>query len=79
MEKEERLLKYKRERRNLQGPMKRLYNIKEAAFYLGRSVDALREMVWAGKLPYFRDNNRVVLDIKDMDDFIERNKTRFTY
>ncbi len=79
MSKEERILRYKQERKNPKGPMKRLYNIKEAAYYLGRTVDALREMVWAGKLPYFRDGKRMLIDLKDMDEFIERNKQIFTY
>jgi len=35
-------------------PAKRLYSIKDAAVYLGRSVCAVREMIWAGKLPYIK-------------------------
>ena len=53
--------------------------MKGAAFYLDRTVAALREMAWAGKLPYFRDGKRMLLDIKDLDDFINRNKQIFTY
>ena len=70
---------YKRSRKNPQGPAKRLYTVPEAAFYLGRSVDGLREMMWAGKLSYIKDGRRVLLDIHDMDKYIEENKTRFTY
>jgi excisionase family DNA binding protein len=58
-------------------PVKRLYSIKEAALYLGRSVWAVREMIWAGKLPYIKDGRRILLDIYDMDEWIEKNKTRF--
>ena len=58
---------------------KRLYSIKEAAVYLGRSEWAVREMIWAGKLPYVKDGKRILLDIRDMDEWIEQNKTRFTY
>jgi len=47
--------------------MKRLYNMKEASFYLGRTVDALRE--WCGQ---------ELIGIKAMDDFINRNKQVFT-
>jgi excisionase family DNA binding protein len=79
MSKEERLLSYKVDRKNPKGPIKRLYSMKEAAFYLGRTVDALREMVWAGKLPYFRDGRRMLLDIKDLDEFIDRNKQIFNF
>ena len=58
---------------------KRLYNLKEASVYLGRSVWAVREMIWAGKLPYVKDGRRILLDIKDMDEWIEKSKTRFEY
>lgn len=58
---------------------RRLYNIKEASVYLGRSVWALREMLWAGKMPYVKDGKRILLDIQDMDTWIQRNKITFTY
>jgi len=59
-------------------PKKRLFNVGEAAVYLGRSVCALREMIWAGKIPCVRDGRRVLLDIQDMDAWIEQSKTMFT-
>ena len=58
-------------------PEKRPYSIKEASVYLGRSVGAVREMIWAGKLPYVRADRRIFLDIYDMDEWIERNKMKF--
>ncbi|HCX90552.1 MAG TPA: hypothetical protein DHT43_08600 [Deltaproteobacteria bacterium] len=58
---------------------KRLYSIKEASLYLGRSVWAVREMLWAGKIPYVKDGRRILLDINDMDLWIERSKTQFTF
>lgn len=58
---------------------KRLYSIKEAAIYLGRSENAVREIIWAGKIPFVKDGRRILLDIRDMDEWIEANKTRFTY
>jgi excisionase family DNA binding protein len=79
MSRAEKLTEYKKARRNPKGPEKRLYNVSEAACYLGRTVDALREMIWRGKLPISKDGRRVLVDKKDMDDFIERSKTRFTY
>lgn len=53
---------------------KRLYSVKEAAIYLGRTAWALREMLWAGKIPYIRDGRRILLDIRDMDNWIEKHK-----
>jgi excisionase family DNA binding protein len=60
-------------------PMKRLYSIKDAAVYLGRSEWAVREMVWGGKLPYIRDGRRILLALEDMNAWIERSKTEFTF
>jgi excisionase family DNA binding protein len=58
---------------------KRLYSIKEAAVYLGRSVWAVREMIWAGKIPYVKDGKRILLDIFDMDRWIEQSKAQYSY
>jgi excisionase family DNA binding protein len=58
---------------------KRLYSIKDASVYLGRSVWAVREMLWAGKIPYIKDGKRILLDIQDMDSWIQRNKTQFAF
>ena len=57
-------------------PQKRLYSIKEASVYLGRSVWAVREMIWAGKLPYVKADRRIFLDIYDLD---EVHHIEYTY
>ncbi len=59
-------------------PAKRLYDLKEASLYLGRTVCALREMIWAGKLPVVKDGRRILLDVYDMDRWIEQSKFTFT-
>ena len=79
MSKVESLNRYKTARKNPKGPAKRLYSVPEAAFYLGRTVDALREIIYAGKLDIVKDGRRVLLDVKDLDAYVERNKTRFTF
>jgi hypothetical protein len=71
-------MRYKEARRNPKGPVKRLYEIKEA-FYLGRSVDSLRELIWAGKIKFIKGGKRIYLDVRDMDAYIERVKQQFTY
>jgi excisionase family DNA binding protein len=58
---------------------KRLYSIQEASIYLGRTVWAIREMLWAGKLPYIKDGRRILLDINDMNQWIEKSKTKYTF
>ena len=60
-------------------PNKRLYSIPEAGQYLGRTVWAVREMVYAGKIPYIRDGRRMLLDIHDMDSWIENNRCQYHY
>lgn len=58
---------------------KRLYSIPEAGQYLGRTVWSVREMIYAGKISYIRDGRRMLLDINDMDSWIEENRTRYSY
>ena len=53
---------------------KRLYDLKEAAVYLGRPVYSVRCLIWTGILPVVRTGKKQYLDIADMDTFIERNK-----
>lgn len=53
---------------------KRLYDLKEAAIYLGRPVFSVRGLIWKGALPYVKEGRRQYLDIYDMDKYIERNK-----
>jgi excisionase family DNA binding protein len=53
---------------------KRLYSMKEAADYLGRSPWTVAEMVRTGKLPYISDGKRKFLDIQDINHWIETNK-----
>jgi excisionase family DNA binding protein len=79
MSRAEKLSQYKEQRKTPKGPIKRLYTIPEAAHYLGRTVDGLRELIWAGKISYIKVGWRVFLDVKDMDEHIEQNKMRFTY
>lgn len=58
---------------------KRLLNEKEAAHYLGRSVWGIREMRYAGKLPFVKDGRRVLFDIRDLDTWIDRTKMQYRY
>lgn len=59
-----------------QRPEKRLYSIKEAALYLGRGIDSLRELIYEGELPAVQRGSRgkVWLDVYDLDDWIDSNK-----
>jgi excisionase family DNA binding protein len=62
------------QRAKIERPRKRLYSIPEAGEYLGRTPWTIREMIWKGKLPAVRDGRRILLDINDLDQWIEANK-----
>jgi excisionase family DNA binding protein len=57
-------------------PSPRLLTLKLAADYLGLSVWALRERVWAGSIPViqFPGGRKIWIDARDLDMFIEKNK-----
>ena len=54
----------------------RLMPLKKAAEYLGLTVWALRERIWAGDIPVvqFPGGRKQFIDVKDIEAFIERNK-----
>jgi excisionase family DNA binding protein len=52
----------------------RLLSLKGAATYLGVSYWGLRGLVLNGQLPSVRVGRRILLDIRDLEAFIERNK-----
>lgn len=55
---------------------KRLYTLKEAAEYLGRSVWGVRDLIWARVIPVVKQQGcrKMYLDITDLNAFIEKNK-----
>jgi hypothetical protein len=66
--------------RGICNPMgKRLYTLKEAAAYLGRSEWGMRELVWKQALPVVKEPNgrKIFLDIVDLEDFVNRNKSMY--
>ena len=56
---------------------KRLYTLREAAIYLGRTLWGMRELIWAGEIPIVRGdgNRKIFLDIVDLNEYINRNKS----
>jgi excisionase family DNA binding protein len=57
-------------------PAKRLLRVREAAEYLSVSAWKLRRLVQDGLLPIVQDRDGGVwrVDVRDLDNFIERNK-----
>ncbi len=58
---------------------KRLFTLKEAAAYLGRSEWSMRELVWAGTIPVVKTggSRKIFVDIQDLDAFISQNKSSY--
>ncbi len=58
---------------------KRLYTLKEAAKYLGRSEWGMRELIWAGRIPVVKvdGGRKIFLDVLDLMGFIEKNKSSY--
>jgi len=54
---------------------KRLYSLKEAGVYLGRSVNSMRELVWAKLLPVVSHGRKMWVDVADLNDYITRHKS----
>jgi excisionase family DNA binding protein len=57
----------------------RLLPLKEAAQYLGFTVWAMREAIWAGLIPVVKlpNGRKLWVDKADLDKFIELNKTTY--
>jgi excisionase family DNA binding protein len=52
----------------------RLFTVEQAAAYLGRSANAVRGLIYDGKIPVVRIDRRTQLDIRDLDKLIEERK-----
>jgi hypothetical protein len=54
----------------------RLLPLKKAADYMGLTVWAMRERIWAGDIPVvqFPNGRKQYIDIQDLDKFIQDNK-----
>lgn len=53
----------------------RLFTVKQAAKYLGRSPDALYHLIRNAPLRSVKADGRVMLDRQDLDKWIEDNKS----
>ena len=55
----------------------RLLPLKKAAEFLGLTVWAMRERIWAGQIPVvqFPGGRKQYVDVMDLESFIEQNKT----
>jgi excisionase family DNA binding protein len=54
----------------------RLLTIKEAGAYLALGPWRVRSLIYRGELPYVRLGRRILLDLKDLDFFVEAKKVQ---
>lgn len=52
----------------------RLMTIEQAAVYLGRTATAVRCLITKDAFPSVKADGRVMLDVRDLDRWIEQNK-----
>ena len=55
---------------------KRLFNVKDAGVYLGISHWTIRELLNRGEIPYCRIGRKILLDLRDLDRFVEGLKEK---
>jgi excisionase family DNA binding protein len=56
------------------GPWQRLLSIPQAAEYLGVCAKTMWRLVWESEIPQIRIARRVLVDIRDLDRYIESQK-----
>jgi hypothetical protein len=58
----------------------RLLPLKKAAEYIGLTVWAMRERIWAGQIPVvqFPGGRKQFIDVQDLEQLIQENKRRIT-
>lgn len=54
----------------------RLLRVSEAAAYSGATCWFIRERIWDGDIPHVRFGKRLLVDKKDLDSYIEREKQK---
>ena len=76
---EDRELKQTKKTQRISHPLpKRLYSLPEAAYYLGRTLWSMRELVWKGSIPIVREGKRIFVDIQDLESYVTVHKTTLT-
>jgi excisionase family DNA binding protein len=53
----------------------RLLGVREAAAYLGATIWAIRSLAWNREVSSLKIGNRILFDRKDLDSYVESNKT----
>lgn len=51
-----------------------LYDVNQAGVFLGVSGWSVREMIWRGDLPHVRVGRLIRVDLRDLENYIARNR-----
>ena len=58
---------------------KRYYKIDEISTYLGFSPNTIRKWIRFGKIPHCRLNGGIRFDVREIDRWVDRKKTKGIY
>jgi excisionase family DNA binding protein len=61
------------------GSNKRLYSLNDASKYLGVSYWTVRDLIHGGSLRYIKIGRRILVDLRDLERFVESQKECFTF
>jgi hypothetical protein len=69
----------RREQRIYNPLCKRLFTLKEAAEYLGRSEWGMRDLIWKGTIPVVKetDGRKIFIDVLDLESYVNNNKSKY--
>ncbi|MCG8634518.1 MAG: helix-turn-helix domain-containing protein [Desulfobacterales bacterium] len=56
---------------------KRLYSIKELVALIGVTEWFWRSQIWDGRLPFIQVGKKMLIDSRDLEDFIEKHKMQY--
>ena len=58
---------------------KRLYTLKEAAEYLGRSKWGMRDLIWKQQIPVVMNSGgrKIFIDVQDLEAYVSNHKSTY--
>ena len=58
---------------------KRLYTLKQAADYLGRSEWGMRDLIWKQQIPVVmnKGGRKIFIDVQDLDAYVSDHKSTY--
>lgn len=60
-------------------PQKRLFSLEDTSIYLGMCKNTVRQMLDNGKIPFIREGKRILIDVNDLNKWIDCSKEITTF